>query len=159
MNQWQRGEDQQIQNQKMTRPTQVAQSSDQPTKALNIKLSNQSLFKRSFIGPSSWRFNKWCANKIKASIILWTLLICIIHWANKNWRGNVGYWLDKCHAQRDQQLLRNKVYELVDMPKNCNATRTKWIFKNKEGEDGIVVRNKSMLIALGYSQVEGLGFG
>lgn len=54
----------------MTRPTQVAQSSDQPTKALNIKLSNQSLFKRSFIGPSSWRFNKWCANKIKASIIL-----------------------------------------------------------------------------------------
>jgi hypothetical protein len=45
------------------------------------------------------------------------------------------------------------------MPKNCNATRTKWIFKNKEGEDGIVVRNKSMLIALGYSQVEGLGFG
>lgn len=66
-------------------------------------------------------------------------------------------WINVMH--RDQQLLRNKVYELVDMPKNCNATRTKWIFKNKEGEDGIVVRNKSMLIALGYSQVEGLGFG
>jgi hypothetical protein len=32
-------------------------------------------------------------------------------------------------------------------------------FKNKQGEDGEVVRNKARLVAQGYSQVEGLHFG
>jgi hypothetical protein len=33
------------------------------------------------------------------------------------------------------------------------------VFKNKQGEDTEVVRNKSHLVALGYSQVEGQDFG
>jgi hypothetical protein len=33
------------------------------------------------------------------------------------------------------------------------------VFKNKQGEDGEVVRNKTCLIAQGYNQVEGLDFG
>jgi hypothetical protein len=40
-----------------------------------------------------------------------------------------------------------------------NVIGTKWAFKNKQGEDGEVVRNKACLIAQGYSQVEGLDFG
>jgi hypothetical protein len=40
-----------------------------------------------------------------------------------------------------------------------NVIGTKWIFKNKQGEDGEIVRNKAHLIAQGYSQVEGLDFG
>jgi hypothetical protein len=40
-----------------------------------------------------------------------------------------------------------------------NVIGTKWIFKNKQGEDGEVVRNKAHLVAQGYSQVEGLDFG
>jgi hypothetical protein len=40
-----------------------------------------------------------------------------------------------------------------------NVIGTKWIFKNKQGEDGEVVRNKACLVAQGYSQVEGLDFG
>jgi hypothetical protein len=36
---------------------------------------------------------------------------------------------------------------------------TKWVFKNKQGEDGEVVRNKAHHIAQGFSQVEGLDFG
>jgi hypothetical protein len=31
--------------------------------------------------------------------------------------------------------------------------------KNKQGEDGEVVRNKARLVAQGYNQVEGLDFG
>ena len=31
---------------------------------------------------------------------------------------------------------------------------TKWVFRNKQ--DGIVVRNKTRLVAQGYKQVEGL---
>jgi hypothetical protein len=33
------------------------------------------------------------------------------------------------------------------------------IFKNKQGEDGEVVRNKAHLVAQCFSQVEGLDFG
>jgi hypothetical protein len=40
-----------------------------------------------------------------------------------------------------------------------NVIGTKWVFKNKHGEDGEVVRNKARLVAQGFSQVEGLDFG
>jgi hypothetical protein len=36
---------------------------------------------------------------------------------------------------------------------------TKWVFKNKQGEDSEVVRNKAHLVAQEYSQVEGQDFG
>jgi hypothetical protein len=36
---------------------------------------------------------------------------------------------------------------------------TKWVFKNKQWEDGEVVRNKSRLVAQGFSQIKGLDFG
>jgi hypothetical protein len=37
-----------------------------------------------------------------------------------------------------------------------NVIGTKWVFKNKQGEDGEVVRNKARLVAQGFSRVEGL---
>ena len=36
---------------------------------------------------------------------------------------------------------------------------TKWVFRNKQDQDGIVVRNKARLVAQGYTQEEGLKFG
>jgi hypothetical protein len=40
-----------------------------------------------------------------------------------------------------------------------NVIGTKWVFKNKQGEDGEIVRNKAHLVAQGFSQVEVLDFG
>jgi hypothetical protein len=40
-----------------------------------------------------------------------------------------------------------------------NVIGTKWVFKNKQEENGEVVRNKTHLVAQGYSLVEGLDFG
>jgi hypothetical protein len=54
---------------------------------------------------------------------------------------------------------RNQVWTLVDPPRDVNVIGTKCVFKNKQGEDGEVVRNKTRLVAQGYSQIEGLGFG
>jgi hypothetical protein len=54
---------------------------------------------------------------------------------------------------------RNHVWTLVDPLRDVNVIGTKWVFKNKWGEDGEIVRNKARLIAQGYSQVEGLDFG
>ena len=54
---------------------------------------------------------------------------------------------------------RNQVWELVASPKDHNVIRTKWVFRNKQDQDGIVVRNKARLLAQGYTQVDGLDFG
>ena len=54
----------------------------------------------------------------------------------------------------------NKVWKLVPRPKDCkNVIGTKWVFKNKQDKDGIVIRNKARLVAQGFSQVEGVDFG
>jgi hypothetical protein len=53
---------------------------------------------------------------------------------------------------------RNQVWELVDPPPGCKPIGTKWVWKNKEGEKGEVVRNKSRLVAQGFSQKEGIDY-
>jgi hypothetical protein len=53
---------------------------------------------------------------------------------------------------------RNHVWELVEPPPNCHPIGTKWVWKNKEGENGMVVRNKSRLVAQRYSQKEGIDY-
>jgi hypothetical protein len=51
----------------------------------------------------------------------------------------------------------NKVLSLVERPKQ-NIVGTKWVFRNKQDEHGVVTRNKARLVAKSYSQVEGLDF-
>jgi hypothetical protein len=52
---------------------------------------------------------------------------------------------------------RNEIWNLVPHP-NQNFVGTKWVFRNKQDEHGVVTRNKARLVAKGYSQVEGLDF-
>jgi hypothetical protein len=52
---------------------------------------------------------------------------------------------------------RNQVWELVERPKT-NVIGTKWVFRNKQDEHGVVTRNKARLVAQGFTQVEGLDF-
>jgi hypothetical protein len=52
---------------------------------------------------------------------------------------------------------RNGVWSLVPRPKQ-NVMGTKWLFRNKQGEYGLVTRNKAILVAKGYAQVVGLDF-
>ena len=53
-------------------------------------------------------------------------------------------------------FIRNQVWKLVERPKDHNMIGIKWVFRNKQDQDGIVVRNKARLVAQGYTQVEGL---
>jgi len=53
---------------------------------------------------------------------------------------------------------RNEVWELVERPKQ-NVIGTKWVFRNKQDEHGVVTRNKVRLVAQGFTQIESLDFG
>ncbi|GJR14003.1 ribonuclease H-like domain, reverse transcriptase, RNA-dependent DNA polymerase [Tanacetum coccineum] len=58
-----------------------------------------------------------------------------------------------------EELLQFKllnVWTLVDLPHGKKAIGTKWVFRNKKDQRGIVVRNKARLVAQGYRQEEGL---
>jgi hypothetical protein len=77
---------------------------------------------------------------------------------------NVGHtlsdsrWVNAMQEELEN-IERNQVWILVEPPHDVNVIGTKWVFKNKQGEDGEVVRNKACLVAQGFSQVEGLDFG
>jgi hypothetical protein len=66
-------------------------------------------------------------------------------------------WVNAMHEELNNFAL-NEVWELVKRPSDHNVIGTKWIFWNKQDENGVIVRNKERLVAQGYSQVEGLDF-
>ncbi|GJR03156.1 putative reverse transcriptase, RNA-dependent DNA polymerase [Tanacetum coccineum] len=51
-----------------------------------------------------------------------------------------------------------KVWTLGDLPSGKKAIGTKWVYRNKKDERGIVVRNKARLVAQGYKQEEGIDY-
>ncbi|GJZ43764.1 putative ribonuclease H-like domain-containing protein [Tanacetum coccineum] len=51
-----------------------------------------------------------------------------------------------------------KVWILVDFPYGKKAIGTKWEYRNKKDERGVVVRNKARLVAQGHRQEEGIDY-
>ncbi|GKE61658.1 putative ribonuclease H-like domain-containing protein, partial [Tanacetum coccineum] len=49
-----------------------------------------------------------------------------------------------------------KVWLLVDLPYGKKAIGTKWVYRNKKNERGVVVRKKARLVAQGHRQEEGI---
>ncbi|GJR67735.1 retrovirus-related pol polyprotein from transposon TNT 1-94 [Tanacetum coccineum] len=56
------------------------------------------------------------------------------------------------------QFKTNNVWSLVPHPNNHTIIGTKWVFKNKLDENGVVSRNKARLVTQGYNQQEGIHF-
>ncbi|GJS95462.1 putative ribonuclease H-like domain-containing protein [Tanacetum coccineum] len=56
------------------------------------------------------------------------------------------------------QFKLQEVWTLVELPNGKRAIRTKWVFRNKKDERGIVIKNKARLVAQGYIQEEGINY-
>ncbi|GKA91459.1 putative ribonuclease H-like domain-containing protein, partial [Tanacetum coccineum] len=56
------------------------------------------------------------------------------------------------------QFKLQQVWVLVDLPHRMKVIGTKWVYRNKRDERGVVVRNKARLVAQGYTQEEGIDY-
>nr|GEU63177.1 putative ribonuclease H-like domain-containing protein [Tanacetum cinerariifolium] len=56
------------------------------------------------------------------------------------------------------QFKIQKVWVLVDLPKGKRAIGSKWVFRNKKDERGIIIRNKARLVPQGHTQEEGIDY-
>ncbi|GJT32230.1 putative ribonuclease H-like domain-containing protein [Tanacetum coccineum] len=66
-------------------------------------------------------------------------------------------WVDAMQEELLQFKIQ-KVWILVDLPHGKKAIGTKWVYRNKKDERGVVVRNKARLVAQGHRQEEGIDY-
>ncbi|GJT54092.1 putative ribonuclease H-like domain-containing protein [Tanacetum coccineum] len=69
----------------------------------------------------------------------------------------VASWVEG-NARRTLQFKLQNVWVLIDLPKGHRAIGTKWVYRNKKDERGIVIRNKARLVAQGHTQEEGIDY-
>ncbi|GJY44560.1 putative ribonuclease H-like domain-containing protein [Tanacetum coccineum] len=66
-------------------------------------------------------------------------------------------WIEAMQEEFLQFKLQ-EVWTLVDLPNGKKAIGSKWVFKYKNDERGIMIRNKARLVAQGYAQEEGIDY-
>ena len=59
-------------------------------------------------------------------------------------------WVEAMHEELNQ-FERNEVWFLVPRTAEMNIIGSKWVFRNKLDEDGVITRNKARLVAKGYN--------
>nr|GEX83350.1 copia protein [Tanacetum cinerariifolium] len=59
------------------------------------------------------------------------------------------------HLDKENQTTKKR---LVPRPEGKTIIKTKWIFKNKKDKSSLVTQNKARLVAVGYSQQEGINY-
>ncbi|GKD45817.1 putative ribonuclease H-like domain-containing protein [Tanacetum coccineum] len=56
------------------------------------------------------------------------------------------------------QFRQQHLWILVDLPHRAKVIGTKWVYRNKKDERGVVFRNKARLVAQGHRQEEGINY-
>nr|GEZ03268.1 hypothetical protein [Tanacetum cinerariifolium] len=92
-----------------------------------------------------------------ANSCLFSCLLCFIEPANVADALKDADWVSAMQEELDQ-FARLKVWRLVPRPEGKSVIKTKWIFKNKKDESSLVIQNKARLVAVGYSQQEGIHY-
>nr|GFA89669.1 retrovirus-related Pol polyprotein from transposon TNT 1-94 [Tanacetum cinerariifolium] len=92
-----------------------------------------------------------------ANSCLFSCLLSSIEPANVAEALRDADWVSAMQEELDQ-FERLKVWRLVPRPKGKSVIKTKWIFKNKKVESSLVIRNKARLVAVSYSQQEGIDY-
>ncbi|KAI3805359.1 hypothetical protein L1987_27670 [Smallanthus sonchifolius] len=70
---------------------------------------------------------------------------------------NDNNWIVAMHEEL-AQFDKLKVWNIVDLPKGAYPIGTKWVFKCKKDDRGVVVHNKARLVVQGFNQQEGIDY-
>nr|GEY86928.1 retrovirus-related Pol polyprotein from transposon TNT 1-94 [Tanacetum cinerariifolium] len=57
-----------------------------------------------------------------------------------------------------ENVIGNLYQRTLPQPKNMKIIGTKWVFRNKLDENGVVSQNKATLVSQGYNQQEGINY-
>ena len=60
--------------------------------------------------------------------------------------------------QEYESIIRNKTWDMVEIPKWKQTIGCKWLYKPKINADGTIDKLKARLVAKGYSQKEGIDY-
>ena len=66
-------------------------------------------------------------------------------------------WINSMQEEL-HQFQRSKVWYLVPRPIGTTSIATRWVFKNKLDENGVISRNKYRLVVQRYNQEEGIDY-
>nr|GFB42712.1 hypothetical protein [Tanacetum cinerariifolium] len=61
-------------------------------------------------------------------------------------------------SQEEPKRVHQALKDPIDLPYGKKAIGTKWVYRNKKDERGIVIRNKARLVAQGHTQKEGINY-
>ncbi|XP_052625851.1 uncharacterized protein LOC128132890 [Lactuca sativa] len=70
---------------------------------------------------------------------------------------NEPSWVDAMHEQLNQ-FEKLRVWTLVELPKGKKSLETHWVYRNKQDDSGVILRNKERLMVCGFRQIEGLDY-
>nr|GEY66323.1 hypothetical protein [Tanacetum cinerariifolium] len=98
-----------------------------------------------------------CTRGQLANSCLFSCLLNSIEPANVAEALRDADWVSAMNEELDQ-FVRLKVWRLVYRPEGKSVIKSKRIFKNKKDESSLVIRNKERLVAVGYSQQEGIDY-
>lgn len=66
-------------------------------------------------------------------------------------------WKDACQDEITS-IMKNKTWDLVDLPSGAKAIGLMWVFKVKRNSDGSINKYKARLVAEGYIQRHGVDY-
>ena len=66
-------------------------------------------------------------------------------------------WLEAMKSEM-RSMYKNKVWTLIDLPKDRRVIEIKWIFKRKTDVDSSVTIYKAKIVAKGFWQVQGIDY-
>ncbi len=96
-------------------------------------------------------------NKVTSNVCLFVNFVSLIESKKIDKALQDADWISAMQEELEQ-FERNKVWTLVPKPANKSIIGTRWVFRNKMDENGIIIRNKARLVAQGYRQEEGIDY-
>ncbi|MFS7897924.1 putative RNA-directed DNA polymerase [Helianthus anomalus] len=89
----------------------------------------------------------------------WSFACYVSQEEPKSWKEAMkdSSWVEAMQEEL-QQFQKLGVWKLVEKPENYNKIGTRWVFKCKKDDRGVVIRNKARLVVQGFRQIEGIDY-